>query len=217
MPNEPIKPDFYDEEYWMGKDHKATKSGYFDYQHGSTHVEDAKAIFNTLELKGARVLDVGCCFGFQVQELNKLGVDAYGCDYSHFAVEKAYDPARIKWADACDRLPYEDGTFDAVFSLATFEHLPEDGVPKALAEVRRVLKPGGVFIVYPEVYGSDDPPRSPTEDASHITRKALPWWRATIEAVFPEGLDDDRAKTFVRASISAKRWGWTVLATKPKA
>lgn len=47
-------------------------------------------------------------------------------------------------ADVCDRLPFEDGSFDAVLCFNLLEHLeyPERG----LKEMRRVLKRGGLFI-----------------------------------------------------------------------
>ena len=50
----------------------------------------------------------------------------------------------FKNADARD-LPFEDGRFDAVFSHAMLEHLP-DPMP-VLAEMRRVLKPGGLLAI----------------------------------------------------------------------
>jgi SAM-dependent methyltransferase len=45
-------------------------------------------------------------------------------------------------------LPYEDGAFDAIVSTSTLDHLPTlDGYAEALAELRRVLAPGGVAVV----------------------------------------------------------------------
>src|SRR5439155_351023 len=43
-----------------------------------------------------------------------------------------------------ERIAAEDGRYDAVFELAIFHHVP--GWRHALAEVRRVLRPGGVFL-----------------------------------------------------------------------
>jgi SAM-dependent methyltransferase len=44
-------------------------------------------------------------------------------------------------------LPFPDASFDAVFSYATHEHIPE--VEKSMAEIARVLKPGGVCLLAP--------------------------------------------------------------------
>ncbi|MCC2626897.1 MAG: Methyltransferase type 11 [Thermomicrobiales bacterium] len=48
---------------------------------------------------------------------------------------------------AVEALPFLDATFDAVVSSLMLHHLPEDLKPRALAEVRRVLKPGGRLVV----------------------------------------------------------------------
>lgn len=48
-------------------------------------------------------------------------------------------------ADCQERLPFEDGYFDRVLAIHVLEHLPD--LPRALAEVRRVLRPGGRFAV----------------------------------------------------------------------
>jgi ubiquinone/menaquinone biosynthesis C-methylase UbiE len=42
-----------------------------------------------------------------------------------------------------DALPYPDATFDRVFSSMMFHHVPRREKPGVLAEIRRVLKPGG--------------------------------------------------------------------------
>lgn len=44
-------------------------------------------------------------------------------------------------------LPFETGAFDAAVSSYAIDHLPQPRIPTALAEVRRVLRPGGEFLL----------------------------------------------------------------------
>ncbi|KQZ98481.1 SAM-dependent methyltransferase [Mesorhizobium sp. Root157] len=98
--------------------------------------------------KGEKVLDVGCGTGsltFALAKSAHLGtIDAI--DYSPVFVEAAQrrntDPRiNIRQGDAC-ALPYEDGTFDRAMALLVLHFVPEAG--KAVAEMRRVVRPGGV-------------------------------------------------------------------------
>ena len=52
-------------------------------------------------------------------------------------------PTNILIADLRKRLPFPDGSFDAVYSSHTIEHLHRDGALKLLREAWRVLRPGG--------------------------------------------------------------------------
>jgi SAM-dependent methyltransferase len=56
------------------------------------------------------------------------------------------DRAEAKVGDARD-LPLATGTYDGAISLAAIDHLPRSGIPKALAEAARVLKPEGQFLL----------------------------------------------------------------------
>jgi len=56
------------------------------------------------------------------------------------------DRAEARVGDARE-LPLEDATFDAAVSSFAIDHLPRAGQPKALAEVARVLQPGGQFLL----------------------------------------------------------------------
>ncbi len=56
------------------------------------------------------------------------------------------DRAEAKVGDARE-LPLATGTYDGVISLAAIDHLPRVGIPKALSEAARVLKPDGEFLL----------------------------------------------------------------------
>ncbi len=96
---------------------------------------------------GARVLDL-CCGQANVSEaLLKAGFSVVGADFSPkmlaHARERLPDGEFVE-ADAQD-LPFEDGDFDTVVCSFGMMHIPDQ--PQALREVRRVLKPGGQFIM----------------------------------------------------------------------
>jgi SAM-dependent methyltransferase len=86
-----------------------------------------------------RVLDVACGTGYGTAMLQAVGVDV-SLDALRFA--RRY-PAAYVAADAI-RLPF-GRIFDAVVSFETLEHLPDP--ERFVAECRRVLKPGGLFLV----------------------------------------------------------------------
>jgi SAM-dependent methyltransferase len=78
-------------------------------------------------------------------DLWKIEVDAWGM------LLDAADPAGRRWrrltlepADGT-ALPYEDASFDAAYSTSVIEHIPGDGDTTAMAELARVLRPGGVL------------------------------------------------------------------------
>jgi len=68
-------------------------------------------------------------------------------DPSIFAKGIKHDPLRIKVQHAdMMNLPYEDNSFDGVFSSGSIEHVPSfEHVQKAIKEMARVVKPGGVI------------------------------------------------------------------------
>lgn len=98
------------------------------------------------------VLDWGCGFGHSAWFLRDRGVDVelfdYVPDFDGPAVRSLslYPEMTATLSSDPVVLPYEDSTFDGVLSLGTLEHV---GQPReSLAEIRRVLKPGGLLYVY---------------------------------------------------------------------
>ncbi len=97
-----------------------------------------------------RILDAGCGSGRMLQELAAYG-QVSGIELDEDAAEMA---AQRGWGEVAvgrlEELPWEDDTFDLITSLDVVEHTPDDRV--ALAELRRVSKPGGWLLVTVPAY-----------------------------------------------------------------
>ena len=62
-----------------------------------------------------------------------------------FGPGNPYPLVTLRQVRADEPLPYDDGTFDAVYAWSVFEHVAD--VPSALGEIHRVLRPGGAFFL----------------------------------------------------------------------
>ena len=100
------------------------------------------------DVAGRRILDAGCGSGPLFAVLRDRGAVVTGFDKSAGMLELARrrlgDGADLRVADLGRPLPFPDGTFDDVIASLVLHYL-EDWGP-ALAELRRVLKPGGRLI-----------------------------------------------------------------------
>ncbi|WP_411122751.1 class I SAM-dependent methyltransferase [Streptomyces sp. x-19] len=95
-----------------------------------------------------RILDAGCGSGTLSAALRDRGAVVTGIDASagmlSLAKQRLGDDAALHLVDLRDRLPFADGAFDDVVASLVLHYL-EDWGP-TLAELRRVLKPGGRLI-----------------------------------------------------------------------
>jgi putative peptidoglycan lipid II flippase len=95
------------------------------------------------------VLNIGIGGGFLEQELVRVGTPVYTVDPSPRCVSLLQsklgltDEVRVGRAE---QLPFDDGMFGAVVVAEVLEHLSDEILPLALAEIRRVLRPGGFVI-----------------------------------------------------------------------
>lgn len=100
------------------------------------------------------VVEVGCGAGRDGTVLAAAGLAYRGLDLSTSAVELCRSLGLDAVEGLATELPYDTDEFDAGWSMSTLMHLPGDGLEHALAELRRVIRPGGVLEV--GVWGADE-------------------------------------------------------------
>ncbi|MEO7272845.1 MAG: methyltransferase domain-containing protein [Vicinamibacterales bacterium] len=97
-----------------------------------------RVIARAVSVSGQRILDCGCGAGEYVRALQRLGAEAWGVEFS---------PEKLASArgDLQD-IGIAASSVDVALLNEVLEHVPDDG--RALREVHRVLKPGGVLLVF---------------------------------------------------------------------
>ena len=96
--------------------------------------------------KGSKILDIGCGNG------RNMLYDHYefkGVDISSEFVKICWDRGLDVKKGTMTELPFKNNSFDVILSIASFHHLNnENDRNKALQEMKRVLQPGGIVLLY---------------------------------------------------------------------
>ena len=108
----------------------------------------------------ARILDYGCGYGRTLNDLASLGyTNAIGVDFAPQMIargQREFPGLRLRGADTV-RLAEKDASFDAIFLLAVLTCIPDDNEQHAvIAELRRLLRPGGILYISDMPLQSDD-------------------------------------------------------------
>ena len=100
-----------------------------------------------------KVYDLGCGVGRHTVLLAREGFDVSATDLSHEGVRKTREwlereglKGDIRTADMVEA-PFEEGEFGAVLAVNVVYHAPREDVARTLAEIARVLEPGGLMFV----------------------------------------------------------------------
>lgn len=125
-------------------------------------------------IETGRILDAGCGFGGLVAELQRHNSDAYGIDIDPKVIngteriigakQRALYPEKMQVADVI-KIPFPDDHFDTAVSIGLFNSLggdleyiqamsqarenPYELPEKAMREIYRVVKRGGLYLVFP--------------------------------------------------------------------
>lgn len=82
----------------------------------------------------ARTLDAGCAKGFLVRALREQGVEAFGVDFSEYAISQADDSIKdyVRTGSITEPL---DGPYDLITCIEVIEHLPDDQIEAAITRL----------------------------------------------------------------------------------
>ncbi len=145
LPKQLSYKSVYDANYFSGK-----KSFFYWLTGGYrdlARVFDGYAVDVRRHCTGGRLLDVGCAYGFLLRRFEG-DFETFGVDVSEHAIEEARKTApgsQLQVHNVLEPLPFADRSFDVVTITDLLEHVP--GTPGILAEVARVLRPGGILYI----------------------------------------------------------------------
>jgi SAM-dependent methyltransferase len=137
----------YGQDYWDGP----RQYGYGGYSYDGRWRPVAEAMAKHYGLEaGMRILDVGCGKGYLLYEFSQVvpGLDVVGIDISEYGIANAKEEIQpcLKVAQATE-LPFDDNSFDFVFSLTTLHNLKVFDLNKALQEIVRVGKGDAAYLL----------------------------------------------------------------------
>lgn len=172
-------------------------TGYGGYRYDGRWVPIAEDMIRHFDLKpGQRVLDVGAAKGFLVKDLIKVcpGLEAFGLDISEYAVMNCEPEVigRLHLGD-CRKLPFPDGSFDAVIAINVVHNVDRDECVQAIREVQRVSR-GRAYIQV-------DSYRTPAERELFLS-----WVLTACTHYYPEGWKE----LFAEAGYTGDYY-WTIV------
>lgn len=155
----------YDAAYFQGSE----KSNYGDYL--NTSLGPSRQLADTLfELFRPRTsIDMGCAVGNTVKRLRELGVEAYGCDISEWAVQQAKAPYINVFDFSTTTI---SATLELIYCYDVIEHIPEKRLRFAVQNLWSACEKD--LIIVPALY-----PEGTTSDPNELTHEIFHdynWW-----------------------------------------
>lgn len=144
-----------------------------------------------------RIMDIGCgprgSLEWADMASERIGLDSLANEYKKLGADKH----KMTYVDAgAENIPFADGYFDAVFSFNSLDHVRD--IDLTIAEIKRVVKPGGLFLLITE-FGHAPTPTEPQSFSSDIVERFTPEFK--IASCNSYQLNDDH----VYKSLDARR------------
>lgn len=121
--------------------------------------DEGEVLSERLSLPGAKVLELGCGKADKTRLIARTAgsVLALEVDSTQLAINKASEkPDNVQFEyGGAENIPAEDARFDIVLMFKSLHHVPTELMDDAFAEIRRVLKPGGLAYISEPVYAGD--------------------------------------------------------------
>lgn len=126
-----------------------TAASYAERTHHSQMYRQRDWFIEFLPVQNAHILDLGCGPGWDTLYFRGRGYHVTGVDLSSGMLEEARQrvPGNAFVQADMRRLPLQSGSFGAVWACASLLHLPKESAMLALAEIARVLAPGGLLFL----------------------------------------------------------------------
>ena len=185
------------------------------YVSSTTHASGAdldRLIAVAAPLSSERALDVGCGVGHTLRRIAPLVAFAVGADATLEMMQAGRDSvvtapnAAFVQSDAT-ALPFADASFDLATCRLAAHHFTDSAA--AFREVRRVLRPGGRFVLV-DNYAPDDPALDAfineletLRDASHVRNHTVAGWGALLEDA---GLRTSVESDLMTTKITTEGW-----------
>jgi len=159
-------------------------------------------------------LFLGCNTGSSLQVLRAFGHDVVGLDINKEALEIARGRGcTALYGDATRHMPFADGHFDTILALDFIEHIWPDDMGDFVAEVARVVRPGGMLLAL-SPRTDRERPSGTAMDPCHVQwYKELGEFTAPWEELFE--MDEFRHETRRNpGGDKAQHDAWLMVATK---
>ena len=180
IPSEFTK-DYYDSEYFAGlkggkrfrrPNGSIAQWSYYNPQGEFLGARDIARAWKTM-FNPKNALDAFCGRGTFVAYMRDFGIEAYGFDFSEFAINNPYPRCKKEWLklhDGTKPWPYKDKEFDLVVMLDAYEHIYVDDLDFVINEMYRVARKW-VFLQIAVVGGGSGYSR---HEKGYILRKGEP-------------------------------------------
>jgi ubiquinone/menaquinone biosynthesis C-methylase UbiE len=146
----PLPPELYDRRYFLSNFCEGAEEFLADRGLSALKAAQLEALDPQ---PGMRVLDAGCGRGEVLLACARRGAAVVGIDYSEAAVELSREtlagvPGAEVVSGSVEALPWPDASFDRALFGDVIEHLDPAQAKRALSELHRVLRPGGLLLIH---------------------------------------------------------------------